>query len=65
MLIDLEKIYLQKMNKISVVGAGYVGLATGTCFAETGNKVTCIDIDKVKVDKFSNGQITIYVPGLE
>ena len=53
------------MLKITVVGTGYVGLVTGTCFAETGNKVTCIDIDKLKVDKLSNGQITIYEPGLE
>jgi UDPglucose 6-dehydrogenase len=51
--------------KIAVVGTGYVGLVTGTCFAETGNKVTCIDIDKNKVDKLSNGEITIYEPGLE
>jgi UDPglucose 6-dehydrogenase len=51
--------------KIAVVGTGYVGLVTGTCFAETGNKVTCIDIDKGKVDKLSNGEITIYEPGLE
>jgi UDPglucose 6-dehydrogenase len=40
-------------------------LVTGTCFAETGNKVTCVDIDKAKVDKLSSGQITIYEPGLE
>jgi UDPglucose 6-dehydrogenase len=51
--------------KIAVVGTGYVGLVTGTCFAETGNKVTCIDIDKSKVDKLINGEITIYEPGLE
>ena len=51
--------------KIAVVGTGYVGLVTGTCFAETGNKVTCIDIDKTKVDKLANGEITIYEPGLE
>ena len=51
--------------KIAVVGTGYVGLVTGTCFAETGNQVTCVDIDKNKVDKLSNGQITIYEPGLE
>ncbi len=51
--------------KITVVGTGYVGLVTGTCFAETGNKVSCVDIDKNKVDKFSAGQITIYEPGLE
>lgn len=51
--------------KIAVVGTGYVGLVTGTCFAETGNQVVCVDIDKTKVDKLSNGQITIYEPGLE
>ena len=51
--------------KIAVVGTGYVGLVTGTCFAETGNKVTCVDIDEAKVQKLSAGQITIYEPGLE
>jgi UDPglucose 6-dehydrogenase len=51
--------------KIAVVGTGYVGLVTGTCFAETGNKVTCIDIDVSKVKRLSEGQITIYEPGLE
>jgi UDPglucose 6-dehydrogenase len=51
--------------KIAVVGTGYVGLVTGTCFSETGNTVTCIDIDKEKVEKLQNGQITIYEPGLE
>lgn len=51
--------------KIAVVGTGYVGLVTGTCFAETGNEVICVDIDKKKVDMLMNGQITIYEPGLE
>jgi len=51
--------------KIAVIGTGYVGLVTGTCFAETGNNVICVDIDKNKVDKLSSGQITIFEPGLE
>ena len=51
--------------KIAVVGTGYVGLVTGTCFAETGNDVVCVDIDKGKVDRLTNGEITIYEPGLE
>ena len=51
--------------KIAVVGTGYVGLVTGTCFAETGNHVTCVDIDAKKVEKLNNKQITIYEPGLE
>jgi UDPglucose 6-dehydrogenase len=50
--------------KIAVVGTGYVGLVTGTCFAETGNDVICVDIDKKKVKKLSEGEITIYEPGL-
>src|SRR5215831_16854201 len=51
--------------RIAVVGTGYVGLVTGTCFVETGNTVTCIDIDSEKVKKLSNGEITIYEPSLE
>jgi len=51
--------------KIAVIGTGYVGLVTGTCFAETGNDVICVDIDETKVKKLENGEITIYEPGLE
>ncbi|WP_296618622.1 UDP-glucose/GDP-mannose dehydrogenase family protein [Marivirga sp.] len=51
--------------KIAVVGTGYVGLVTGTCFAETGNSVTCVDIDEAKVKKLQSGKVTIYEPGLE
>ena len=51
--------------KIAVVGTGYVGLVSGTCFAETGNNVTCVDIDANKVKMLTNGEITIYEPGLE
>ncbi|HVZ26570.1 MAG TPA: 3-hydroxyacyl-CoA dehydrogenase NAD-binding domain-containing protein, partial [Sediminibacterium sp.] len=51
--------------KIAVVGTGYVGLVTGTCFAETGNKVTCIDINPDKINRLSRGEITLYEPGVE
>ena len=51
--------------KVAVVGTGYVGLVSGTCFAETGNDVICVDIDQRKVDMLSGGQITIFEPGLE
>lgn len=51
--------------KIAVVGTGYVGLVTGTCFAETGNQVICVDIDSQKVSRMQNGEIPIYEPGLD
>lgn len=50
---------------IAVVGTGYVGLVTGTCFAEMGNHVICVDIDKAKVEKMRNGEIPIYEPHLD
>lgn len=53
------------MKKIAVVGSGYVGLVTGTCFAETGNEVICVDIDTNKVAKMQNGEVPIYEPHLD
>lgn len=53
------------MKKIAVVGTGYVGLVTGTCFAETGNQVICVDIDVAKVEKMRQGVVPIYEPHLD
>jgi UDPglucose 6-dehydrogenase len=53
------------MKRITVVGTGYVGLVTGTCFAETGNQVLCVDIDSNKVEKMRSGQVPIYEPHLD
>ena len=50
--------------QITVVGTGYVGLVTGTCFADSGNHVRCVDIDSEKIDALNRGEVPIYEPGL-
>ena len=51
--------------KICIIGAGYVGLVSGTCFADLGNTVYCVDKNKIKIDMLNNGEIPIYEPGLD
>jgi UDPglucose 6-dehydrogenase len=53
------------MKRIAVIGTGYVGLVSGTCFAETGNQVICVDIDEKKIEKMRRGEVPIYEPHLE
>jgi UDPglucose 6-dehydrogenase len=53
------------MKKIAVIGTGYVGLVSGTCFAETGNQVICVDINEEKVERMRNGEVPIYEPHLD
>ena len=51
--------------KICMIGAGYVGLVSGACFADLGNTVYCVDKNKIKIDMLNNGEIPIYEPGLD
>ena len=53
------------MRRIAVVGVGYVGLVTGVCLADLGNRVVCVDINEEKIEKLNKGEMPIYEPGLE
>src|SRR5438105_1293664 len=57
--------YTMKSQKVCVIGCGYVGLVTGTCLAEIGHKVICIDNDPARYEALKNGAVPIYEPGLE
>ena len=61
----IKKLFKYKFMNIAVVGTGYVGLVTGTCLAETGNNVICVDVDENKVNKLKSGEIPIYEPHLD
>jgi len=50
---------------ITIFGSGYVGLVSGTCFANAGNQVTCVDVNEAKIKQLQNGEVPIYEPGLE
>src|SRR5918911_5204185 len=56
---------MEHMGRVCVIGAGYVGLTTGACFAELGNEVVCLDVDAGKVARLRAGELPIYEPGLE